>query len=172
MRRRHVILLFGLASAGAIAAFGDRAPVSPISAADTRRAGPGAAQRESSKPQRRPSTAVASVDLVQVPIRRDRESLENLANGSAGLFASRSWVPPPPATPSPEKPTAPPLTFKYLGKAHEQGNWTVFLLHGDSTWVVKTGDQIGNEYRIEAISPPAMTVRYLPMNELQTLSIE
>lgn len=173
MRRRHVILLLGLASAGAVAAFGDRTLTSTLSAAATEKKVPEPILRESGKVSGRSRiTAEAPVDSIQTLVRRDHGSPKEEPNGSEGLFASRSWVPPPPAAPPQEKPTAPPLSFVYLGKVQEQGNWKVFLGREDSTWVLKTGDQLGDAYRVESITPPTMTLRYLPLNEPQTLSIE
>jgi hypothetical protein len=94
------------------------------------------------------------------------------------LFASHSWAPPPPPPPPAApvvvpKPTAPPLPFSYVGKQEEDGQWRVFLARTDaSTLVVKEQDVIDETYRVESVAPPLLKLIYLPLSEVQTLSIE
>lgn len=89
------------------------------------------------------------------------------------LFEFRSWtpVPPPPPPAPPVVPTAPALPFTFLGKKVQDGQWEVFLAHGDITHVVKDGATFARLYQVQRIQPPTMTIVYLPLNQAQTLSI-
>ncbi len=109
-------------------------------------------------------------------------------NSLAGeLFTSTTWAPkqrqadlqeqsviaaqaaiasaPPPA------PTAPPLQFKYAGKAiTDNGTW-VFLSQAEENLIAKPGGKINDKYRLDSISDDAITMTYLPLNVKQTLAI-
>lgn len=90
------------------------------------------------------------------------------------LFGSQSWTPPP-APPrqaaAPPPPTAPPLPFTYLGKKSEDNQWEIYLARGSDTFIVREQTVIEGRYRIDAIKPPTLTVTYLPLNQVQTLTI-
>jgi hypothetical protein len=92
----------------------------------------------------------------------------------SALFGSHDWTPPPPSPviAAPSAPAAPPLPFKYLGKAKETDQWQVFLSKGDVTLMVKEEDVIDSLYRVQSITPPSMTLLYLPLSETQSLTIE
>lgn len=79
---------------------------------------------------------------------------------------SRKPVPHKPAPPPP--PVAPPLPFRYLGKAIEGSSISVFLADGARTHVAKVGSVLGN-YRVEEISNSAATLVFLPLNEKQQI---
>lgn len=102
-------------------------------------------------------------------------SLDAIHRGQAdseakNLFAIKSWyVPPPP--PKPPPPAPPPLPFTYLGKAIDGEQVTVFVAQGDRNYALKTGDVIDGIYRVEAITPPVMTLTYIPLRMQQTLEI-
>jgi hypothetical protein len=90
---------------------------------------------------------------------------------SADPFAARSFSPPAQATPAPrEKPTAPPLPFRYIGKLLDEGRLAVFLQRGGESFSVAAGDTIG-EYRVDAITDAAITFTYLPLKTKQTLPL-
>ncbi len=91
------------------------------------------------------------------------------------LFGSHSWTPPPPpvevkAEPPP-KPVAPPLPFIYLGKKLENGKWEAFLARGSDTYVVREKSVIDGTYRAESITPTTLTITYLPLKQIQTMTI-
>lgn len=109
-------------------------------------------------------------------------------NASAGeLFASTTWAPkqrpvsleeqaikaaeiakaaaPPPA------PTAPPLQFKYAGKAIADNETWVFLSQSGENLIAKTGGKINDKYRLDSITEDKVTLTYLPLNIKQTLTI-
>ncbi|TWO79993.1 hypothetical protein CBW56_11780 [Denitratisoma oestradiolicum] len=59
----------------------------------------------------------------------------------------------------------------FLGKKLEAEQWQVFLGRDERTYVAVEGDTMDELYRIESIRPPILTLRYLPLQQLQTLSI-
>jgi hypothetical protein len=107
---------------------------------------------------------------------RPRAELMAAAGGGpeqAGLFSGRSWTPPPttskPAPPPP--PTAPSLPFTYLGKQTTGGRTEVYLASGDNVFVVGEQSIIRGTYRVESIRPPLLSMIYLPLNQVQQISI-
>ncbi|MNS03127.1 hypothetical protein D3C72_344550 [compost metagenome] len=107
---------------------------------------------------------------------QSRATIFEVANqdGSTKLFGSHSWnppPPPPPKSPPPPPPSAPPLPFTYLGKQKEDSKWLVFLARDDRTYIVAEDTTIDDAYRINSITPPVLSLIYLPMNQVQTLPI-
>jgi hypothetical protein len=92
---------------------------------------------------------------------------------SAGLFSGKSWAPLPVVAKlmPPPPPSAPPLPFTYLGKQAVGGQVEVYLAKGDEVIVVRDQTVIQDTYRVESIKPPMMSLVYLPLNEIQRLSI-
>ena len=89
---------------------------------------------------------------------------------AADIFAVRTWEPPPP--PVDTTPQAPPLPFKFIGRFVEPGKGTTFTLtDGERILVVRVGDSIGKDYRIEKYARGQLLFRYRPMNIRQTLDI-
>jgi hypothetical protein len=73
--------------------------------------------------------------------------------------------------PPPPPPQAPPLPFSYLGKLAEGDATTVFLTMGERNLVVKPGDVIDNNYRLEEVNDTAVVLTYLPLTVKQTIPI-
>lgn len=110
-------------------------------------------------------------------------------NPSAGeLFTSTTWIPKKPpisleeqaakaaeiakkASAPPPAPTAPPLPFKYAGKAISGSETWVFLSQPGENHIAKIGGKIDNKYRLDSINDDAVTLTYLPLNIKQTLTI-
>lgn len=108
-------------------------------------------------------------------------------NPSAGeLFASTTWTPKPPSvsleeqaakaaqiakSSPPPAPTAPPLSFKYTGKAISGNETWVFLAQSGENLIAKIGGKINDKYRLDAITDEMVTMTYLPLNIKQTLTI-
>jgi len=86
------------------------------------------------------------------------------------MFPNRSWEPPL-QTPKPPPPRAPKLPFTFFGRMLENNKTVVFLTQRDQTFAVSAGDTLAGIYRVEDISPEAVTLIYLPLNERQVLSI-
>lgn len=98
------------------------------------------------------------------------------AAGKPVVTAPPVVLPPPPpvqaAPMPPPKPAAPPLPFLFIGKlGDEAGQYTVFVSARGRNYAVKTGDTVMQQYRVDEIRPPSMTLTYLPMNIQQTMSI-
>ena len=109
----------------------------------------------------------ASEDIdVEKLVRKESEGTK------ADPFAARTFAPAAAAGPqAPEKPTAPPLPFTYLGKAIENGKLSVFLARGEDSYSVEAGTKIDAEYRVDKVSETAVTFLYLPLKTKQTLDI-
>lgn len=101
------------------------------------------------------------------------------------LFAARSWqvAPAPPPAPvraaRPAPPVAaqaavaapPPMPFRFIGKLDQGEQLQVFLLRGTQLHVVKVGDVIDEQYRVDSISGTQMKLVFLPLQAAQTLTI-
>lgn len=85
------------------------------------------------------------------------------------LFSRQSWIPPPPPA-KPQPPSPPPLMFKYLGKVTEGDQTQVFLALAERNYVVKVGEKIDNQYRVDEVTDHAITLTYIPLNAKQVLS--
>ena len=109
-------------------------------------------------------------------------------NPSAGeLFVSTTWAPKQPqislqeqaekaaqiakASAPPPAPTAPPLQFKYTGKAISGNETWVFLSQSGENHIAKIGAKINDKYRLDSINDDTVTMTYLPLNIKQTLTI-
>ena len=91
-------------------------------------------------------------------------------------FPTRDWSPPPPPAPkavqaAPPAPSAPPFPYTVFGKKLEDGQWQVFLRRDERILVVKSLDTIENQYRVDEIRPPMMTLTYLPLQLKQSVAI-
>lgn len=108
-------------------------------------------------------------------------------NPKAGeLFVTTNWTPkPPPIDPeeqaareeeakqvfTPPPPTAPPVPFKYAGKAVSDKQTWVFLSQAKENHIAKIGGKITEQYRLDAITDDSVSLTYLPLNIKQTLTI-
>ena len=126
-----------------------------------------------------------SLDLVQPRAAAPAASvadleLEKLTARAAGMqkpekpvdpFAPRSFSPPAGAAPAqPEKPVAPPLPFRYLGRMLEDGKLNVFLARGEESLSVRAGSRIG-EYRVDKVTDSEVVFTYLPLKTKQSLPL-
>jgi hypothetical protein len=108
-----------------------------------------------------------------------RDQLYTPSKGKApisDLFASSSWTPPPPPRPAapvlpPPAPTAPTLPFTYIGKKLEGAAWEVYVTRGEQSFVLRAGSVIDTTYRVHAVTPPSLSLIYLPLGQTQTLAI-
>ena len=69
------------------------------------------------------------------------------------------------------KPEAPAMPFRYMGKVLDNGQLEILLLRGDEHFVVRPGQKIDAEYRLDKATASALTITYLPMKARQTLEI-
>ena len=68
-------------------------------------------------------------------------------------------------------PTVPGIPFKYIGKIWGDDEYQVFISFNGKNLIIKEGDTIQQTYKVEKISPPSMTLTYIPMNILQSMQI-
>ena len=88
------------------------------------------------------------------------------------MFAAKSWYVPPPESKIRPAPVAPPLPFTFIGKMLEDGkSSTVFLERQNRIFLVREGDAIDTNYRVDTIKAPVMTLTYLPLDIKQTVQI-
>jgi hypothetical protein len=105
---------------------------------------------------------------------------DDLAPYASRLFAVQASSPgtpsdelqlPPKSLPVKALVQAPPLPFQWLGRYEEAGVAAIFLASSDQSFVARVGDAVGENYRLEGIRDTELTLRYLPLNLLQTLKI-
>jgi len=65
----------------------------------------------------------------------------------------------------------PPLRFQYLGKIIHNNEMKIILSQSGEKVVVKLGEKIDDQYRIDAMDNEAITLTYLPLDVEQTLII-
>jgi hypothetical protein len=173
MNPRHLAMLAAVVIAGWFAFFADKTPSGEVAEAVTRPTPAVAAKGPEPVRVARAERTVLIRDL------QARETLihdgQNPGRGDV-LFNSRNWTPPPPPPPKvkpapPPKPVAPPLTFTYLGKKLEDGVWEVYLARGESTYIARANETLDGIYRVEKITPPTLSLTYLPLKQVQRLTI-
>lgn len=171
---RHIGLGIALVAAAALAWWG---PVEPDEVAQHEgRAEPAderLAIRAPGGPARAVSAAAGDVTVESIRPRKAPPPLPEDPTSVGGPFAARTWDPPPvvvaPAPPPP--PMAPPLPFTVIGKKLDAGGWEVYLAQGDQVHVVRPETVIDGTYRVGSIRPPTMSLTYLPLQQVQHLSI-
>ena len=72
---------------------------------------------------------------------------------------------------APTAPVAPPLPFRYLGKAVQDGTVTVFVALGEEHYSARAGDRIGRDYRVDRVTGQAVAFTYLPLRTRQSLAL-
>lgn len=187
MKTRHLLMLAGLVGAAWLAFFGDRSADTGVAVPGTRQAARPSAilasavtegkglSRDPAHIEAEPKIAPSETEvrILALQPRADLIGTASGRKGNASLFSSKSWAPPPVVAElaPPPPPSAPPLPFTYLGKQTADGLMEVYLARGDEIFVVRDHTVIQNTYRVESIKPPTLTLVYLPLNEIQRLSI-
>jgi len=129
---------------------------------------------------RSPARRIAPPAFTDVLAIRPRTLAEAQQDPDAGLFASTRWspaaavpdpVPAPPADAAPAAAGAPPLPFRVLGSYVQAGQLVVFLQQNDMNHVVRVGDTIGDTYKVDSLDGSALKLRYLPLDQVQTLEL-
>ena len=128
------------------------------------------------KPQLAAPSAEESVHTTPGFADLDPEKLKRPAAQPAQAVTDPFAAPPPAAPPAqqqhaPAAPTAPPLPFRYVGRAVEDSRIAVFLERGNENYSVATGERAGRDYRVEQITDASVTFTYLPLGERQTLVV-
>jgi hypothetical protein len=178
MKMRQWLMLGGLTLAAWLAFFGDKTGETEVVESVARHAPAPQAATARADERAVPVQPAASVSGAHILAVQPRSELIIPGNATAadGLFSGTAWVPPPspksalPTAPPPP-PVAPPLPFVYLGKQLSDGHVEVFLAHDDKVLVVRDQMVIQNTYRVESIGPQKLSLVYLPLGQVQQLSI-
>lgn len=93
-------------------------------------------------------------------------------------WASMQAPPPPPvraAAPAqdlePPPPMAPRFPHAWVGRFDDEDAQRAVLAGPQSTWVVRVGDVIEGQWRIDRIQDRSMSLTYLPLQQQQTLAM-
>jgi hypothetical protein len=127
-------------------------------------------------PVQRPASApqmVAALDPDKLKRQAKNEAVGDLFPAPAVSLpgSAQPGQPEPPAAAPAAAPVAPPLPFRYLGKAVEESAITVFLARGDEHYQAKAGGRIGREYRVDRVTEKSVAFTYLPLGARQTLAL-
>ncbi len=68
-------------------------------------------------------------------------------------------------------PVAPPLPFRLVGAIDDERGKAVFLLDGNQVRMVRAGEQVAGNYRLDRITPAGVEFTYLPLKTKQTLTL-
>ena len=66
-------------------------------------------------------------------------------------------------------PMAPPLPFTFIGSIERGGRRVVMLMEGEQLHLVGVRERIGENYRVERVTPTQIEFTYLPMQQRQVL---
>lgn len=138
----------------------------------------------------------AAASRVQSPVARSKDGstareatvhvLAIRPRGTAELESNAAWfdarqrlqaqpqrvaIVAPAASAPAEAAQAPALPFRPFGRYVEDGQQVIFLLHNDQNLVVRVGDTIAQQYRVESLDGNKLTLRYLPLDQEQTLDL-
>jgi hypothetical protein len=177
MKLRQGLMLLGFVASAGLALFGDKTPdgqvVSPSERAASESAPSAAAVRAEEPGESHQVDKSKAPEILALRERAPYKPSPVASGVGAGVFVHQSWDPPPPKPVSapPAPPTAPPLPYTYIGKKFEAGVWEVYLSQGDELRVVRPNTLLDSTYRVGAISPPTMNLTYIPLNQVQQLSI-
>ena len=137
----------------------------------------GNADPVSAAPQKSdPKTEARAVEEETGQLELERLQRRKFSAQAGDIFSGKTWIPPPSAAAAaaaamnPQPPSPPPLLFKYLGKLTDGDETQVFLVLADRNYVVKPGEVINGQYRMDAVNDQTITFTYLPLNAKQTLS--
>ena len=76
------------------------------------------------------------------------------------------------AAPIPPTPTAPPLNMGFAGRmTAPDGTQIVYVAFGETSLAITAGQTLPNGYRVEAINPRAVELRYPPLNTTARLDL-
>lgn len=104
---------------------------------------------------------------------------ERMSVATLDAFATRNWTPPAPPPsrlkfippPPPPVPVAPPLPYRYLGKLQESGHLVVFLSNNAQPLLVRGGEVLDQQWRVDEITPRLVRFTFIPLAQSATLTI-
>jgi hypothetical protein len=101
----------------------------------------------------------------------------NMAAGKAVASPWGSQLPPPPPPPPPTPPpppfvpVAPPFPHAWVGRYVDTAE-RVVIAGPSTTWVLKVGDVIDGQWRIDTIQDRQLNVTYLPLNQSRSVAMK
>jgi hypothetical protein len=129
-------------------------------------------RKESRMPENSTREAISQGSDEAEQLHLERLEGRKFSAQAGDIFRRQSWAPPPPPAPSkPPPPSPPPLQFKYLGRVIEGDETRVFLVLAERNYIVKPGENIDSQYRMEEVNDHSITLTYLPLNAKQMLAI-
>lgn len=123
------------------------------------------------KPSQGRRPARAGVELAELHARETRIGGAGADIAGANLFDSQPWTPSPAISASPEQQAAPTLPYRYVGKKFDGMEWEVYLARGDEPIVVREQSVLDATYRVAGSKPPSLSLIFLPLNQVQTMTI-
>jgi hypothetical protein len=134
--------------------------------------------REASPPAPTGSPAAGAPARVAPALELDKLQRPGLGEPLADPFAVPRPAPaahrPHPAVlarAAPAAPVAPPLPYRYLGSFSEGGRSTVYLARGDEHLLAEPGALLDGAWRVEAVTPVAVTLLHVPMGTRHSVPI-
>ncbi|MBA4143099.1 MAG: secretion system X translation initiation factor [Nitrosospira sp.] len=132
-------------------------------------------RKETRAPETRaPETEMTNAaEQLELELELERLERRKFSAQAGDIFRQQSWAPPPPSPSSlkpPPPPPPPPLQFKYLGKVTAGDETQVFLALAERNYIVKPGDTVNSQYRMDEVNDHSITFTYLPLNATQTLA--
>jgi hypothetical protein len=175
MNARRLLMIGFFCVAAWLAFFADKTPEPDPEQATEARTQPAAERANdafSAKPRQVTQTA-PPLSILRLRERAPYVSLRGQPVREPVIFGTSTWEPPPPKAiqAPPQAPQAPPLPYTYLGKKLEDGIWEVYLAAGENIRVVRPDTTLDGTYRIGKIVPPVLSLTYLPLAQVQTISI-
>lgn len=96
-----------------------------------------------------------------------------MTSRSPSAWASQQPPPPPPLqSASSSAPVAPRFPHSWVGRVNDDAAQRAVLAGAVNTWVVRAGDVIEGQWRIDRIHERTMTLTYLPLAQSQTVSMK
>jgi hypothetical protein len=105
-------------------------------------------------------------------------------DASAVARIASAWEPPPPpARPAPRSaaevaaaaaaaaPKPPPLPFRFVGRFDDGERPAAIVLFGQVTLVLRAGDTVERNYRVEEVGARELVFTYLPLKERQATEL-
>ena len=148
---------------------------------------PGAREaRRAAAPVRTAPPPAQAAATLEAPVSLDFDRLRR-APFDAALAASlaQAWEPPPPAPPSvaalaaqkaaltakAPPPQAPALPFRVIGRFNDGASVAAIVQAGQVVHVLRRGDVVERNYRVEDVNEKEASLMYLPLNILQKLDL-
>lgn len=102
--------------------------------------------------------------VAEAKVDPERDPFARRSFGGRAEVASRGSAAPAASGP-------PPLPFRYMGKAIEDGKLSVFLMRGNDSYSVHSKQALDDQYRVDKVTESQVTFTYLPLKAKQTLDI-